>query len=360
VRIRRYQEGNDSTEATQLALFPEALLRPPERGRRVVDFSMGAAPHDVPDVTNGQLAGRRQVELFHARYVHLQRARRLIATGRVDLACVIYARLVADYPADTALADEAHGIEALRAMFADALALPEDARWAELLRMAEQLAPSSDMLSSLRRLVLRYIATEARRTRGDTAEVAGHPLAYLWLEAGLLDEAERLLAGARDHAACAREVFLRADLHLLRGEQAVARAFYGTALLLDPYHDYFERIRDQEVRALPDVARYELEIEDEPRAWSAAAGMVTGVLPIARDAREMPTPGPRAGAPASEALVRSRAFAVALTNASTAHARGDRQGVIAARRAMRQLAPTLFAAYLEHVDNHVARATGQE
>jgi hypothetical protein len=358
VRIRRYQEGDDSTEAAQLALFPAALLRPPERRLRAVDFSMGAAPHDVPDVTNGQLAGTRQVELFHARYVHLQRARRLIATGRVDLACAIYAQLVAGYPADTALADEAHGIEALRAMFADALALPEDARWSELLRMAEQLAPTSDMLSSLRRLVLRYIATEARRTHGDTAEVAGHPLAYLWLEAGLLDEAERLLASARDHTACAREVFLRADLHLLRGEQAVARAFYGAALLLDPYHAYFERIRDHEVRALPDVARYELEIEDEPRAWSAAAGMVTGVLPIVRDAREVPGPG--AGAPASEALVRSRAFAVALTNASTARARGDRQGVIAARRAMRQLAPALFAAYLEHVDGHVARAGGQE
>jgi hypothetical protein len=360
VRIRRDQEGNDSTEDAQLTLFPEALLRPPERGRRAVDFSMGAAPHDVPDVTNGPLAGMSQVDLFHARYVHLQRARRMIATGHVDRACAIYAQLVTRYPADAVLAEEAHGIDALRTMFVDALALPEDARWSELLRVAEQLAPSSDMLSNLRRLVLRYVATEARRTHGDTAEVAGHPLAYLWIEAGLLDEAELLLAGGCDHAARAREVFLRADLHLLRGEQGVARAFYRTALLLDPYHAYFERIRDQEVRTLPDVARFELEIEDEPRAWSAAAGMVTGVLPILPDARAMPAPRPEDGAPASEALVRSRAFAVALTNASTARARGDRQGVIAARRAMRQLAPTLFAAYLEHVDGDVARATGQE
>ena len=320
---------------------------------------MGAAPHDVPDVTNAPLAGTSQVDLFHARYVHLQRARHLIATGHVDRACAIYAQLVTRYPADTALADEAHGIDALRTMLADALALPENARWSELLRIAEQLARSSDMLSSLRRLALRYIATEARRAHGDTAEVAGHPLAYLWLEAGLLEEAERLLAGAYGHAAGAREVFLRADLHLLRGEQGVARAFYRTALLLDPYHAYFERIRDQEVRALPDVARFELEIEDEPRAWSAAAGMVTGVLPILPDAHEMPAPRPGASVPASEALVRSRAFAVALTDASTARARGDRQGVIAARRAMRQLAPTLFAAYLEHVDGHVARATSQ-
>jgi hypothetical protein len=55
----------------------------------------------------------------------------------------------------------------------------------------------------------------------------------------------------------------------------------------------------------------------------------------------------RSGVPASDALVRARAFAAALVEAFTARASGDQRAVIAARRAMRQLAPTLFAAYLE-------------
>jgi hypothetical protein len=354
VRTRRHGEGDTSTETAQLALFPEALLVPPGPGRCAVDFAMGAAPQDGPDLTSGQIEGLHQVDLFHARYLHLQRARHLVALGHVDLAGSVYARLLRRHPDDPVIADEAHGIDTLRAMFADALALPQDARWSRLLSIAEQLDRSSDMLSALRRLVLRYIATEARQARGETVEVAGHPLAYLLLEAGLLDEADMLLGDADHHAPCARDAFLHADLHLLRGEQGAARVRYRSALLLDPYHAYFERIRDQEVRALPEVARYELEIEDEPRAWSAAAGMVTGVLPLRPDAHEMAAPTPGAGAPAVEALARARAFAAALMRASSARASGDQQAVIAARRTMRKLAPTLFAAYLERMDGRDA------
>jgi hypothetical protein len=111
------------------------------------------------------------------------------------------------------------------------------------------------------------------------------------------------------------------------------------------------RIRDQDVRALPEVTRYELEIEGDPRAWSAAAGMVTGILPIHPSAHEMWASKPDPGVPASDALVRARAFAAALVEAFTARASGDQHAVIAARRTMRQLAPTLFAAYLERQEH---------
>lgn len=255
------------------------------------------------------------------------------------------------YPSDAAIADEAHGIDTLRTMFADALAMSEDARWARLSSIAEQLDPASDMLSSLRRLVLRYIANEARQMRGESVEVAGHPLAYLLVEAGLLDDAARLLSDLCQRAPCARDMFLHADLHVLRGEHGVARVLYRSALLMNPYHAYFERIRDQEVRALPEVARYELEIEEDPRAWSAAAGMVTGVLPIHPGTREMRASKSDPDVPASDALARARAFAAALVEAFAARASGDQHAVIAARRAMRQLAPTLFAAYLERQEH---------
>jgi hypothetical protein len=75
--------------------------------------------------------------------------------------------------------------------------------------------------------------------------------------------------------------------------------------------------------------------------------MVTGVLPIQPGSHEMRGAKPDPGMPASDALARAHAFAAALVEAFTARARGDQHGVIAARRAMRQLAPTLFAAYLE-------------
>ena len=346
MRVRHHRYGSASSGAAQLALFPDALLAPPERRQGAVDFSTEAVVQDVPEMMSGELDGLPQVELFHARYLHLQRARRLVAGGHVDLACSAYARLVRGYPGDAVIADEAQGIDALRTMFADALAMPEDARWARLSSIAEQLDPASDMLSALRRLVLRYIATEARQTRGESVEVAGHPLVYLLVEAGLLDEAERLLADRSQNGPCAHDMFLHADLHVLRGEHGAARVLYRSALLMNPYHLYFERIRDQDVRALPEVARYELEIEGDPRAWSAAAVMVTGVLPIQTGTRGM-----RArldpGVPASDALVRARAFAAVLVEAFTARASGDQHAVIAARRAMRQLAPTLFAAYLE-------------
>jgi hypothetical protein len=120
---------------------------------------------------------------------------------------------------------------------------------------------------------------------------------------------------------------------------------------MNPYHIYYERIRDQEVRALPEVAQYELEIDDNPRAWSAAAGMVTGVLPIHSGTHAMRASKPDPGEPASEALARARAFVAALVGAFTARASGDQHAVIAARRAMRQFAPTLFAAYLERQEH---------
>jgi hypothetical protein len=75
--------------------------------------------------------------------------------------------------------------------------------------------------------------------------------------------------------------------------------------------------------------------------------MVTGVLPIQPGSHEMRGAKPEPGVPASDALARAGAFAAALVEAFTKRARGDQHAVIAARRAMRLLAPMSFAAYLE-------------
>lgn len=94
MRMHRSRDGSASSGAAQLALFSDALLVPPAPRQEAVDFSTDAVAQDVPEAMSGELDELPQVELFHARYLHLQRARRLVAGGHVDLACSVYARLI--------------------------------------------------------------------------------------------------------------------------------------------------------------------------------------------------------------------------------------------------------------------------
>ncbi|WP_428264930.1 hypothetical protein [Haliangium sp.] len=99
------------------------------------------------------------------------------------------------------------------------------------------------------------------------------PLAYYLLEANDLGEAQKLLTRRLAGGPCARARASAWPTSTSRRTNTPSPAsLYRRALLLDPY-DAFERIRDPEVRALPDIARYEFELEAEPRASSAVAGM---------------------------------------------------------------------------------------
>jgi hypothetical protein len=124
----------------------------------------------------------------------------------------------------------------------------------------------------------------------------------------------------------------------------------------NPFISVLDRVRDAEVAALPDVARNEFDIADEPRAWCAPVGIVLRLLPnpageragkLVGEALSSPLDDePEARLPArAHALGCARQFVRALQDAATCRRRDD---LIAARRTMKRLQPGLFRAYLGH------------
>jgi len=129
------------------------------------------------------------------------------------------------------------------------------------------------------------------------------------------------------------------DAEHQRSNARAARRHYLHALLLDPWGFRIEALHDEEVRGLPEVARSEMGLA-AAIPWAAAVGVVIGVLPArpAEGRRLPPTGNPH--------LADARAFIDALASAQT----GGEQ-TVAARRRMKQLAPELFAAYMEGLND---------
>ena len=145
----------------------------------------------------------------------------------------------------------------------------------------------------------------------------------------------------RDGGLPARFFALLGDAEHERCNPRAARRHYLHALLLDPWGFRIDALRDEEVRGLPDVARSEMGLGAKPIAWAAAVGVVIGVLPARSGRRLPPTMNPVLG--------EARAFLDALATAQTG---GER--TVAARRRMKELAPELFAAYMDGLNDRDA------
>ncbi|WP_437664235.1 hypothetical protein [Sorangium sp. So ce1182] len=328
----------------QLSLFEGRKLT---AGQVPPDGAAGLSPGD------GASAG--QLDLFARRTLRLSLAAEAIAAGELGEARRVLAELAALHPADVDIRRQSERVAALeeRLERARGSAAPATA----LLAIARGLEPASGAFASLHRVLLRRVAEALREAEGDDGRLEGQPPGYYWLAAGDAAQAHASLAVAAQARRSARTLFLLADAATLLGEPT-ARRLYLEALLRDPFDAALASARDEAVRGLPDVARYELEIEDEPAAWSAPAGIVTGVLPlplgIALDEVSSGGADVPGGAVAErsgsseqqEALARARRFVAALATASSREARRSGEAVIEARRAMKQLAPTLFAAYM--------------
>ncbi|AUX42967.1 uncharacterized protein SOCE26_044070 [Sorangium cellulosum] len=323
----------------QLSLFDDRALTP--------------AP--VPlDGAAGLLAGdgapAGQLDLFAQRTLRLSLAAEAVAAGELGEARRLLAEVAALRPADADVRRQADRVAALERQLG--LAGSSASPAAALLEVARGLDPATGAFASLRRVLLRRVAEALRGAEGDDGRLEGQPPGYYWLEAGDVAEAHGSLARAAEARRSARTLCLLADAATSLGDPA-ARRLYLEALLRDPYDAALAAARDEGVRGLPDVARYELEIEEEPRAWSAPVGIVTGVLPpplgLALDevVSGAPLPGGPPRSPGQEeALARARRFVAALAAASSREARRSGEAVIEARRAMKQLAPALFAAYM--------------
>jgi len=287
-----------------------------------------------------------QIDLFDARAAQLRASRAAVAREDLAGARMLLAKLLArgaDPEARRAMA----GIAAVEARISAARGLPAPARALALLAYAGELEDAAGLRDALRAVLLRQAARAVQAEHGDDALLAGWPVGVYHARAGDRAAARASLTAALARSRRARTLYALGDLAMQDGDLLAARACYCEALARDPFDaEAVSAIGDREVLELPDIARYELEIEPCPEAWSAPLGMITGVFRIPR-AFELADADADADAPRSreqrEALAAAQRFTAALVAAELAAGPPD---VLVARREMKRTQPTLFAAYL--------------
>jgi hypothetical protein len=281
-----------------------------------------------------------QLDLFADRHVRIEGARRALAEGRAEDAFHQLMQLRRSYPDDAAIASELERIRALlmRLGQVDAMAPSERPEaLVTLVRLADSCA---------RPWLLRRAAIALREASGSTGLVEGKPASVLFLEAGDLHTAWAVAADAVRDSARPRFLAYLADVEHRLDQRSRARMRYRDALATDPYDVDWDALADDDVQALPDIARTEFELDDGV-AWAAPVGVVMKVLPIGEPPPSEPPSIelPSVGCATREhaELERSRAFLRALLRA----VRESGPATIDARRRMRSLAPQLLASYLE-------------
>lgn len=294
-----------------------------------------------------------QLGLYDARGLLVQRARDAFARGSLDEAVHHYAELHAREPGDPQLAREAAFAANIRHHLAAAASTAPAEHPLALLLVADELASlSDDAPAALRRKLLREAASQAASDAGDAVELAGELPGFYLLSAGADEAAFASLTRAAAVERRARTLYLLADAAMVVRGAGVARPLYLEALLLDPFDHALRAARCENVRSLPEVAQREFAIDDEPSAWCAPVGVLTGVLPRPPSLADHLLPTARASLPepASEhqraCLLRARRFMQAMLVDASLEFRVDDVTVIDARRTMRELAPTLFEAHM--------------
>ncbi len=298
-------------------------------------------PLDFPDVLPGQ------VGLFEPRSLLLGRARAAVARGQLDEACGALDALLVRCPADAAIAREALETRTLHERLVRIEGPRVKQRARALLELANELERAPEPRASLRLRLLARIGAEIQARHGDGGELDGRLAGEYLLDGGDLASAQASFAAAFAAEQKARALFLLADATRLLGDVAAARRLYLHALLLDPFNPALRMVRDDDVRALPDVVRFEVEIEEEPEAWAAPAGVLQGVLPrpVPEELPALPPPAAALSPARRDTLTRARGFVEAL--AAAGGARGE--AVIELRRTMKRLSPALFAVYMDRV-----------
>jgi len=259
-----------------------------------------------------------QLDLFDDRHQLLVRARKSVAELRLGDARHELIGLCNRYPADPGLAAELARVQRLMVRMTDVELAAEADLPAALLELAAHV-DGAGLGLDVRLALLRRVGETLSNARGDAGLLNGQPPGYYFLLGSDI-------AAARASLEAAVALERRARFLALLGDAEPSRTRYAEALLLDPYDVAIDRVADDEVRSLPDVARFEMGLEADPIAWAGPTGIVTGVLPGVA----VPV------AAADGELGRARAFATALA-----------RGSVADRKEMKRLAPELFAAYLE-------------
>lgn len=330
-------------EQKQLALFDDLAVpdnprppdpEPPEPGAQLDLFGdrmllLASARSALADLDAA--AARRTLRGALARYGH--DAAMVSAIEELDHLAFQVEKAVRTHAASrpAALVALAHGIEPLR---------NGDAR-----REPERAFPSQRLWEAL----LRRAATESIARFGDEALVGGLEPGWLLLCGGDLQAAGESFERAVRAARRPRFLALLGEQRRRSGDPTGARQLYLSALLADPYDVDFEAIGDPAVSALPGVARDHFEIAEEPLAWCAAVGVVTGALELglfgAPEAAAPPPPAEGLLPARRDALARAAAFLLAFSRSRMRSVHGE-AAVLDARRAMKALQPALFDAVM--------------
>jgi len=275
-----------------------------------------------------------QLDLFDDRHLRVEDARRALAEGRTQDACRELFRLRDCYPEDPGIVAELDLARTLMCRLGEIEALAPGERPRPLVELARAT------MGGIRAALLRRAAAELRQAGGPAALLDDKAASVLLLEAGDPHTAWATAVEAVRDSRRARFLAYLADVEHRLDHKSRALARYRAALTLDPYDVDWDAITSDDVKALPGIARTELELEDGV-AWAAPVGVVLRMLPPG-DPPPSAAPG-AGGSAAPAALDQARDFLRALLRAS--HERGA--GAIDARRQMRRLAPQLLAAYLE-------------
>lgn len=313
---------------SQLALFPGTM--PPEVPVACVAPALREEP--LPAQASAQ-----QMGLFDAQVRRLRAALDAVAMADLPAASALLADVTPEFdPVVTSMRQRvveiSHALQRVEA-------LSPPAQVTANLELGRRLAVEIEPWSSLGRALVARVARGLGPAEGTLAGL-------LFVEAGDLQRARNALQAVPDLAHAAGALFALGDVESRLASKPAARRYYRDALLLDPFDGAFDCVFDEEVRGLPDIAELEVEIEGDPRAWSAPVGIVAAVLPRPHGpVRELPLPADCHGEPLV-ALVKAREFVDALVRAGAPDVQNNRDAVLDERRCMKRASRALFAWYL--------------
>ncbi len=288
-----------------------------------------------------------QLGLFDQRTLGLADASAALVRGDVDAAHAAFISLRNRLPSDPVICEQARAVADLRSRCNALSMLPSKPRAIAQLCLARELLQSTGALHEYGKLLVCVAARQWCIAVGDAELLDGRLSGEWFLSHGAFDDALASLERAAEHHRSARILLRLGDVHTMLGQPSLARLHVRDALLLDPFHDAFQELLDDSVRALPDTARYEIGIEDEPMAWAAPVGIVTGLFPrlLHIDVEFGDTDVSRTRAQ-RDALQRARVFTRMLTKIASPHVRKNSEALIDARRTMKNACPELFQVVL--------------
>lgn len=303
-----------------------------------------AVPTEKPAI----LAERSQLQLFEQGTLELARASEYLRVGDIEAAHGAFRLLAAKWSLDPVLNEQARLVSDVFRRYTALLQLAPQSQSLALLRFAREMQSWSLPSGAFHDCCREWIRRSVRQwcVVVHDGELIEGRLPGEWFDiAESFDEACASFERAKLKRYDVRIAARWGDALAKLGQTGLARYRYRDALLMNPFDVAMTDIRDDAVRSLPDVVRYEIGIDVEPAAWSAPVGIVRGILPRPT-AADFPLANGALGQTRYETLERAREFTRMLVRLAQPEIRKDAAALIDVRRTMKKVCPELFAVVL--------------